>query len=65
MTLNEERFVKFWEEHLKGKVQAETEYVLQAYEILYGVVSQSRCATCLSRMAQEMKDRYHALKNNN
>lgn len=65
MTLNEERFVKFWEEHLKGKVQADTELVLNAYEILYGVVSQSRCATCLSRMAQEMKDRYHELKNNN
>lgn len=64
MTEQEIKFINFWEENLKGKVQVDTELILQAQEILTGIRTHTRCASCLSKIGQELKDTYNNLKNN-
>lgn len=63
MTNNEKFFYQFWDEKLRGKISAPTQYVLEAYKILYGKdYTEGTCNQCLSATAQQMKNRYFDLK---
>lgn len=63
MTNNEKFFYQYWFEKLKGKTSAPTDYVLEAYKILYGkTYGESYCPSCLSGIAQEMKDKFYMIQ---
>lgn len=63
MTNNEKFFFEHWNNFLLGRISAPTQYVLEAYRLLYGKqYNDVGCGSCLSAEAQVMKNRYFELK---